>query len=52
MNTNFAVNEMEKPPITYDLLPENEKEGTMVANVIELVNSRTRKEQQWVEFVE
>jgi hypothetical protein len=52
MNPNFAVNEIEKPPISYEMLPEQEKENTMVANVIELVNWRTRKEHQWTDFVE
>lgn len=52
MNSNFAVNEMETPPMSYGVLPDHEKESTMVDNIVELVNARSKKEPQWVDFVE
>lgn len=52
MNSNFAVNEIEQPPISYGVLSDQEKESTMVDNIIELINSRAKRDPEWVAFVE
>lgn len=52
LNENFAVNVPQKQPISYQMLDEVDREAIMVDNILELVNSRTRRESLWGNFME
>lgn len=51
LNENFALNSPEQQPLSYTMLPDLERESTMVDNVIDLVNSRAERWEPWTNFV-
>jgi hypothetical protein len=52
LNADFSLNFPEPQPISYSMLDDNDKEPIMVDNIIELVNSRTKRSSYWRGFIE
>ena len=52
LNSNFGMNSKENEPLSYSVLPKHEQEFALVDNIIELINHKTQRNSQWMNYLE